>query len=484
MKGSKGGKRDRLISILFSNKNAKAKQENEELEKIKLSAVDKHINKGNFNSTPLEVDLQEVIIEKNDQKTSLSKNEEKEITKDNNKELIITEQTKTKEEELKQVEIKEEEIVNQIPEDVFEKEENKHEEELEFKIVDAIETILKEDLYELEELEYEFKVLNQKQETEIEYEEIEKLKEQVQGLLRKFEIIKEKYEIYRNSDKNDYIELDDNFIYDLVIQYKKETKENSLIGQINEQVEKIEEYIGVIEKIINIETNTGQLEEELDEKLEKFEIRDEEFENLKIEYENVEDINKLIDTFNRKQDEIIKDLEYKIKTSEEITKKVETTTNYVTNFNKLIQMALLISVSKKIPPTPTGNLLKTTLMLSAVNAAAHFITKKETSKLVTKVKYTDYSKNIKEAANNTVLMINKIDDAFLDIETIKEKFEKECGEYKDQIEEYDELIKNIDKVEKELKQKQEIAKKYNRNFENILHMNNQKIKRLEEIKTN
>jgi len=95
MKGSKGGKRDRLISILFSNKNAKAKQENEELEKIKLSAVDKHINKGNFNSTPLEVDLQEVIIEKNDQKTSLSKNEEKEITKDNNKELIITEQTKS-----------------------------------------------------------------------------------------------------------------------------------------------------------------------------------------------------------------------------------------------------------------------------------------------------------------------------------------------------------------------------------------------------
>lgn len=485
MKGAKGGKRDRIISMLFSNKNTKLKNEAEQIEqKAKLHIYKQGIKQDDNEN--IDIELEEASIKtKNEnphfQNTSIS-DETKKDEESETKTVVTTEETEDEKIELIQIKIAPEEIEKQIPEDIFLDEENKVEEEIELKIVDAIETLLKEDLYKLEELEYEFKVLNEKQDEEVEYEEIEKLKEELEELLRKFEIIKQRYEIYEESDKKNYIDLDDDLIYDLIIEYKKETEDNTLIEKINDQVEKIEEYIGIIEKIIDIEKSTDDLEEELDEKLEKFEIRDEEFENLKIEYENVEDINELVDTFNRKQDEIIKDLEYKIETSEEITKKIENTTNYITNFNRLIQMAILISVSKKIPPTPTGNILKTSLMLSAINAAAHFITKKETSKLVTKVKYTDYSKSIRNAVNDTNSIITKIDSAFLDIEAIRETFKKECEEYKEQIEEYDKLIKNLDKVEKELKEKQQIAKKYNKKFNKILHINNQKVKRLEELK--
>ena len=492
MKGAKGGKRDRIISKLFSVKNAKIKDENNELDsKTTLKLNRQYINENNnLNSKPkeqIDIQIEEVIppikheVPPTPTVTTTTETTRKNIDENNTKEQVITTEIKKEETELSEIQIDIEKIETKIPNEIFEESENK-EEEIEVKIIDALEVILKEDLYELEELEYEFKVLNEKQDAEVDYEKIERLKEELQELLRKFEIIKEKYDFYKYSDKKDYIELDDKFIYDLIIEYKKETGENTLITQINEQVEKIEEYIGIIEKIITIEKDTDTLEADLDEKLEKYEIRDEEFERLKIEYENIDDINNLVDTFNRKQDEIIRDLEYKIETSEKITKDIETTTSYVTNFNRLIQMAILISMSKKIPPTPTGNILKTTLMLSAINAATNFITKKETSRVITKVKYTDYSKSIKKAMNDTSSIITKIDDAFIDIQTINGTFEKECEEYKDQIKDYDKLIKNLNKVEIELKEKQRIAKKYNNKFNKILNINNQKVKKLEELK--
>ena len=40
-------------------------------------------------------------------------------------------------------------------------------------------------------------------------------------------------------------------------------------------------------------------------------------------------------------------------------------------------------------------------------------------------------------------------------------------------------MKNLDKIEKELKEKQDIAKKYSKDFDKMLEKNNQKVKRLE-----
>ena len=485
-----------LSHSYFSEKNAKIKKENEELEleeQIKLNncSVNKTIQSDiplNNTDQPIDIELEEIEPElapeiANSQSNAvINPHINKEVSNPDSNTTIITKE-ETKETQLIGISIDPEEIVDKIPEEVILEDEINLEEELELKIIDALETILKEDLYELEELEYEFKLLNEKQETEVDYEEIEKLKEELQELLKKFELIKEKYDIYQNSDKENYIDLDDEFIYDLILEYKKETQENTLIQQINDQVEKIEEYIGVIEKIIEIETDTDELDKELDEKLEKFEIRDEEFEKLKMEYENIEDINKLIDTFNRKQEEIMKDLDSKVNAAEDITRRVETTTSYITNFNRLIQMALLISVSKRIPPTPTGIILKTNLMLGAINAAAHFITTRENTREIVRVNYPNYENEIKNAAESTTTAITQIDDAFISIDAIREKFKNECEEYKDQIEEYDKLLKNLDNVERELKEKQKIAKKYNKKFNKILHINKEKVKRKEELET-
>ena len=122
-------------------------------------------------------------------------------------------------------------------------------------------------------------------------------------------------------------------------------------------------------------------------------------------------------------------------------------------------------------------------MLGAINAAAHFITTRENTREIVRVNYPNYENEIKNAAESTTTAITQIDDAFISIDAIREKFKNECEEYKDQIEEYDKLLKNLDNVERELKEKQKIAQKYSKKFNKILHINKEKVKRKEELET-
>ena len=63
---------------------------------------------------------------------------------------------------------------------------------------------------------------------------------------------------------------------------------------------------------------------------------------------------------------------------------------------------------------------------------------------------------------------------------MQELFKKEC--YDANIPEYDEFMKNMINLEKELREKRSIINKYNKDFNYMLIDHNVKIKRLEEMK--
>lgn len=348
---------------------------------------------------------------------------------------------------------------------------------LEMAVVNELTMVIKEDLAKLEILEYQIKVLQENEEKEYDAVELERLKLQLVELIKEFETLKEKYDIKDNKNIELKRFIDDQDIYQMVRNYTDTVKENT----VYEEIQKIEEYISIIDKIIQLENKNDTLEEEIDEKLDKFNIRDDEFNDMVNDFGDIDKINREVEVFTKRQDTLIYELEEKIKKTGEINTTVERYTEFVPNINNLINSAILFNASKKIPPTPAGNIIKTSMILQAVNLAVNFIEPREKTREVVKVKYTDYAKNINNAMDNISDTIYKIDNAFVDIERIRENFKTQCEEFKSYIPEYDDFIKTLDKTEEQLKVNKKIASDYSKSFEEVLTENNAKVKRLENL---
>jgi len=351
---------------------------------------------------------------------------------------------------------------------------------LEQAILDGIEKIIQEDLYELEKIEYELQVLAKREEEEVLTDEIDKIREELEALLEKFELIRSRYEQF--AENNDLLPFDDNYFYNLMAEYKDTVQNNQSTEEINDSIQHIEEYVGVIEKIIESEKKADILEGQLEEKKSDLEIRDEEFETLKEEYENIEKVVTEVDAFSKEQDKLLASIEEKIKYSEDIQSRIDTQISIVPDINKLLNATLMFAAVGKIPPTPRGYLMKTGLIIGALRNASQFLRTEQTQKKVTTIKYTNYAKEVISSINSIDDIVEKIENASIDIQYMRETFEKECSEYQGLIPEYDELIKSIDDAEKQIETNKNIILKYRDDFEKTLEVNNAKVKRLEDAK--
>lgn len=351
---------------------------------------------------------------------------------------------------------------------------------LELAIIKELTRVIKEDLAELEKLEYEMMVIHDKEEKEYDTKEIEKLREELLDLIRKFEKIKEKYDTKDHDNINLRDFINDNDLYRIVREYTENVKDNVLYDDI----QKIEEYISVIDKIAMGEKESESLQNELDDKLDKFNIRDDEFDLMVNSFDNIDDINKRIDAFTKSQDAIIYDLEEKIKSNGDITTNIETYTEFITHTENLIAAALLFNASKKVPPTPAGMIVKSGMIIQAVDLAANFIERRDKTRQTTRVRYDDFSKDINNAIYEVDTASLKIDDAFGKISDLRNDFMNQCSEYQGDIKEFDNFIKMLDDAEAQLKVNKKMLTDYSYSFKQTLDKNNAKVKRLEEIRNN
>ncbi len=475
MKGAKGGNRDKKISYLFSQKNKE--NQNGDIEEIETYPEKKQV----VYKAAKEDNKENKIIE-NDQATTvdlnLNKDAIKEVTtintfpptnekKDHHTEIV--KETKIDEEQIiptVRVEEKEEEIT--LNTDVLEKE-----------IIDAVEVIVTEDLEELDEIAYEIEVLNNKQQEEVLEDETQKLKDELQDLLRKFEKIKNKY--YPSNVNNEIVDIDDELLYDLLQEYKDEIRISNIKNEVSKDIDKIENYITIMQRINNVEDRGEEIEEDIDKKLDSFKIRDEDFEIMKDEYSNTESMKDEIEKIINTQNSIIKSLNEKIDKNGDIRKRTETNYYLVTHLNRLVESAIMIGLSRRIPPTPRGRLIRAGMIVSAINIASHFITTEQTQKEITTVEYTDFSKDVLSAIKDIDNIKSNIDNAFDDIDTIRQKLEGQYSEFAGKLDDYDDLLKNLDNLEKDLDKQKTRIEKYDIEFKNMLTHNNQKVKRLEAI---
>ena len=346
--------------------------------------------------------------------------------------------------------------------------------------LEEIEKMLKENFYEIQKIQFELDILEEKEEDEVIAEEVERLLEELNKLIKKFEEIKKDFfkenyeEIYKSPNNDGYI---NQLIKEYQVAFtESQTNEASLL-----QIKQIEEYIILINEIIDIENRKDELNQTLENKKEELEIRDKEFEKLKDETVNVEKMNNYIESFASDQELIIKQIEEKVRNAETITKKSEYKTQLAINYTRLLVSTLALATTKSFPPTGFGNALKMGLMIASIGGMASSIRmRQKETKVITNVTFTDYANEIISGINNVDNMSLMLDKAMMDIKFLKDDFAKEFSEYINDIPEYYEIITKLDTIEKDLLVKQELAKKFNKKLEKVLDKNNVKVKRLEE----
>lgn len=542
MKGSKGGNRDRIISWLFSEKTRKKREEELEEEKqeeiknegkrkerrtSKNNKENSNTNNGN-NIENLEVIEQPILEEeieildistdyisypkekkKKNEEASEEINEELDVTlidifdtsrdkkpptlfideevveeiKEQNKKQPLKEKKNIEEEEI----VEEKEVSHLFPEvDYVDISDNNINDKLEkpeliqISIIEEINDLIRNDLYDLRDIKYRIEVLSDQEQDEVLLENVEKIQKELEELIKQFEEIKKKYDdLYGFISVKDIDFINQLYLSGAILNYIEEGKDGIDNSNTINQIHEIEEFIDIINGIIEIEKQKDLVSESVDNKLVDFNIRDDEFIKLQDQYTKVEDINRLLDKYNDEISSFIGNINDKIANSLDISTRIETTMRIVPDVNRILQATILMASSDLIPPTPVGQLFKATLFISAAHMLATAVTPEFEQNEVTTTNVIDYSNDIKVGLDDIKTALGNIDYAFDEISYMKDLFEKEFSEYKDSIPEYDELIKNIFSIEKELMRQQSIVYGYNNELEQSLIVNNQKVKRYE-----
>lgn len=481
----KKNKSNQIISQAPKKEVIATKNEND----LSKNNIEQKKNQTNEKAKPIEVEKDTItpIISQDKKKNQTSLPDHKELEKnlspintiiDNNERDTLIKPQKS--EPIEPI-IEEETSVQEQDEAIKTNSEapNKNDVVIKINTLDELEKMIRKTDYEVKKIQYELKVLEQKEQDELTAKEIDDLIYELNKLIQQFEQIKK--EFYQNHYEELYkFPNNDNYMHHLIEEYKTAINDNDKSPSIL-QIKQINEYITMINKIIEIDTKKDKLEQKLDDKKSKLDDKENEFEKLKDNYNDIDKLNKYITSFIEEQDHILKDIESKVNNAENITKKAEYKTELAVNYTRLLTSTLLMATTSIIPSTKAGNILKLGLMTASIAGLASAIrTRTKESKVITKVSFIDYCQEIKNSINNVEDMALTIDQAILDITFLKKDLQKEFEEYRSVIPEYYDIIMKLDTIEKDLNIKQQVAKDYDKKIKNVLDKNNVKVKRLEE----
>ena len=488
MKGAKGGKRDQIVSKMFHDMMEQIQKEEGYVEKedssileegtiledspIHKEAKEKSLENEEDITSPLteqemvSSEPKKLDSEKEERKQTEEieeveeKKDKEEIEKEKEEEqILINEQSVEKsQEEIEEEPLEEEKVeVEKIEEVSLEETEDDitYEEML---LLYEMEKNIREDYYELRDLEYRIDILSVKEEQVVLKEDIDALQKELEELLKKFDLLKEKYEDWDIVES--YEGVDKNYIRKLIEDYKEGYKSNVEIENLIQRIEETQKNIGIIETIIITEHKKDDIEEEIEDKYEAFEIRDKEFEELEKEVNDVEKIQLDIDKMSSNIESTLKDLDVYLKDAVHITNTLEQRTERVFRLDRVVDAITMLAMAASIPRSPLGNVVRASMMANAIHNFANLYENRETITHRKTVSYTDYGKEILNTSSKLDGIHTEIDLALKEIKNIRETIENELKDYIDLIPEYKELVGKLDVIEDQLIEQQYNVEKY------------------------
>ena len=349
---------------------------------------------------------------------------------------------------------------------------------LEIVTYEELDKMIKTDCLNLKELELEITILNSKEEDLVSLKQIKDLEKELDKLIEKFQKLTKTYDnIYENIDYKYIREISEDYFKYLIDDYNSFLDKDLINNTISKEL--IDEYISIVNAIIDIENKKDKLKIKINEKKTKFNIRDKEFDKIKDEHSKIDKITDNIESINKDFDKSLNNIKDLLKNNIDIQKNIEYQKKLSLNIGNAIKGSILIGSSKLFPPTKKGNMFRIAFMIIGISKLSNLIKEEKKEKITYKIDINNYEKEISNNILNVNNVIDDIENAFIDIDYIRKTLKKDFKDFIDIIPEYKELIKNINKLEKELDIQKDIAKNYSNEFKKSLQENNEKIKRLD-----
>lgn len=350
-----------------------------------------------------------------------------------------------------------------LEEGVVSKKSNKVLEDLKArKIIDEYERQLKDIRYELRMLVSEYNVLSDEADKAVLKKDAEELLEKLSVVIDRIEVLKQKIKI------DDLDKYDDNYIYTLVEGYLSEFKDNNVISEIKDSPL----YVMISRKLDELDTKKDDLDRRVSKKKDELAIREERFEELKKRYYNIDRINNELLEFQNSQDMLLKELREKVANAMTVTDKVKIEFEFMNRQSRGLRNILMFGLLFPGPGVAKG-------MAAGTAAYLHFMNNIMRPRTVTKnykvVTVTDYSSEIKSsmaAIDDASRLLNKTCNQ---IDKMIEQIETEFKDYLEVVPECKETLKDLVKIQSQLREKEYEMEKTKEQQKKVLENNNAKV---------
>lgn len=317
-------------------------------------------------------------------------------------------------------------------------------EKLQKEILDLIKKRLVKNINELEVLQSELYVLKEIDGDSVYLDDCQENIKEIKKLLSKVKALKEKYDYLKDNVDFEYmLEYGDDFLIDKILELKDLCSRDD-ISYVVDNYKILDEYKFLYLKIDQLNEDTIKLEEVRDKKFEGLKERDIDFDKLKNEVYDVDKESDRYNSFVKRQELFLRDLEEKISlvdSHEEVTYRLKGFNQLLGNSFKYLGLLLVNPLKGLIPGIAT----QTLVTKNVVRNLYHNLEWEANKKMVYET--IDYSDSIKIAINNLDDTSHLVDATLEEIVKLKSKYQAEFSRYENEIPGYKDAIKKINKME-------------------------------------
>ena len=315
---------------------------------------------------------------------------------------------------------------------------------LQKEIVDLIKKRLVKNINEFEILQSELFILKELGLENIYLKDCENDIKEIKKLLSKINILKQKYDYLKdNVDFQYMLEYDDNFLIDKILKLKDICSKDDIKNTIDDY-KILEEYKCLYLKIDKLQDDVIKFEDEKNKKLEELKRRNIDFDKFKDDLYNIDKEKESYDSFVKQQEEFLKKLEEnisKIDSFERVNYKLKGFNKLLNNSFKYLGLLLVNPLKGVIPGIATQTLITKNLVHNLYNNLSW----EEERKLI--YESIDYSGTISNAIDNLDYTSSLVDSTLEEIVLLKNKYEMNFNRYSENISDYKDSIKKLNKIE-------------------------------------
>lgn len=345
---------------------------------------------------------------------------------------------------------------------------------LKIEIVHILEQNIDDNIYELKKIDLSFYNIDKEVEKISDNDDIKNIEDEINKLLEKLEQIrKELISLEKTFELRLPIEEKDNYLIYLIDEYKDKIKNKK---KLTDNLKYNETYKSIIKKIIDIEEKKEELLEKVDSKKEQLNLKNDKLKDMNESIVSITQAAVKIKNLVDKQNEMLSNIKKLVDENVHITEKVKYITKSVNH--SFMDLFLLIGMFKKSLNIKNNAIamVQTAVILDLINKMCTPTLEKV---VIKENDLVDYEKMIKTCLNDTTKLDNLIDNNLDTISSIRYSFlydYKECND----LSEYKEVMKNLDKIEEDVKMRKEKIKLMKLEIESELEENSIKVKKYSE----